>query len=139
MGPGSIRWPAVALKRQSPWGPIVRKRNPAKSLGLNSALVCGIFRNTKAEFDGTKCVIMYFLLLCDLNEPVLALFTPFLICWRESHPFSASALSDYLHTGALAPLPRAFPGSYLVAWTGVTCLQEGEPRVCERSFVVTPP
>lgn len=77
-------WMGLGSVVHSPWGLLWgRKRNPAESLKLKSALVYGIFQNTKVEFDWTKYVIVYFLILCQLNEPVLALFTLFIMYWSK--------------------------------------------------------
>lgn len=62
-------------------------------------------------------VTMYFLVLCELNEPMLALCTPFttvfkwitsLLCFFYCR-LQSLLLSGYLHTGALATLTRVFP------------------------------
>lgn len=40
-----------SFKEAESLGSTVRKRNPAETLGLNGASVCGIFQSTKVEFE----------------------------------------------------------------------------------------
>lgn len=82
----------------------------------------------------------HFLLLGELNEPALALFTQLLLDRPGSHPFSASATADLslitlpVHRSPCHPLEG-------VSWLfsrgvdGVTHWHEKEPKVCVGSLI----
>ena len=154
-------WRSVGSVAQSTFkeaeslGPPVRKKeNQVRmTLKLKSALVCGIFQRTKVEFDWTKYVIMLFLVLCELNEPVLALFMPFIMYWSKLHPslllpLQTSESPSYQASCTWEPLPLSRGHFPALLWTFSSSMDEespswheGEPRTCVRvlAFVCTAP